>query len=230
MRQGVLAPSAAAGQRPPGAQIVDTQERSIHVSTETVPVGNGSGPRVVRGEDIDPRYAGMDIVESEADVDYQKLTPRPISASRLREAAPPKTWLMKLHQTSIERGEPTYAEVRIVNLTDKALLGSMPTGVRKLVERLFFAGEANQRGAKNKVAENRMRQGLRRLEEIGHAYAVAGFVEPRMVLTQEEAEADPDAIWVGSDLIKLHDMTEFSRICEGDDQLAERRLEGFSRE
>jgi hypothetical protein len=197
---------------------------------DSAPAGNGSGPRVVRGEDVDPKYAGMDIVDSEADVDYERMTPRPISASRLKETAPPKTWLMKLHQTSVDRGEPTYAEVRIVNLTDKALIGSMPVGVRKLIERLFFAGEtANQRG-KQRAAENRMRQGLTRLEEIGHAYAVAGFVNPRMVLTQAEADADPDAIWVGSGLIKLHDMTEFSRICEGDDQLAERRLEGFSRE
>ena len=209
---------------------MDTQEQVIRIPTHDQNPNNGAGPRVVRGEDIDPKYDGMDIIESPDDVDYERNAPKPISAARLKEEAQQKTWLMKLHQTSISRGEPTYAEVRIVNLTDKTLIGTLPAGVRKLIERLFFAGEVSGRGAKHKVAENRMRQGLSRLEEIGYAYAVAGFVEPRMVLTQEEADADPDAIWVGSGAIKLHDMTEFSRICEGDDNLAERRLEGFSRQ
>lgn len=198
------------------------------IEPETAHTGNGNGPRVVRGEDVDAKYDGMDIIETPEDA--AQVAPRPFSAARFKEEVPEQTWLFKCHQTSISRGEPVYAEVRIVNLTDKTLIGTLPHGVRKLIERLFFAGEVSSKGAKHKVAENRMRQGLSRLEEIGHAYAVAGFVQPRMVLTKEEADADPEALWVGDpNGIKLHDMTEFSRICEGDDNLAERRLEKFSR-
>lgn len=208
---------------------MDTTERSIPTPTATVdPVPiNGSGPRVTRGEDIDPRYAGIDVVNRAEDVDYERHTPKPISAARLNEMEPkPHTFMMRLHQTSINIGEDAYAEVRIVNLTDRALIGTLPANVRKLIERLFFSGTPSQRGL-NK-SETRMNTGLKRFEEICYAYGCAGFVSPRLVLRPEDVTDPENEVWVGSGAIALHDLSEFNRICEGDDQLAARRLEGFS--
>ena len=205
-------------------------------STTHPPQQNGQGPRTIRGEELGNEYAGMDVVSGPDDVDYDRNAPKLVSAAMLNKFVEENpnhypTFRMILHQTTINLWEQTggqtqYAEVRLVNLTDRALIGSLPTEVRKLVERLFFAGSANQRG--NRKAENRMKEGLDRLREIGHAYGVAGFVQPRLVLHKDHVQDPENEVWVGA--IALHDLTEFSRICEGDDQLAARRLEGFSLE
>lgn len=199
---------------------------------QSQPSGNGSharAGRTVAGESISDEYAGMDIVSTVDDVDEASF-PRQITAARLNQfvAENPDLhpiWKFHLHQTSIQMGDPFYAQVRIVNLTDKTLIGTLPQEVRRLIENLFFAGQVDQRG-KKKGAEQRMAEGLSRIKQIGYAYGCAGFVDPKLVLRPEDVRDPEKEVWVGA--IQLHDLTEFSRICEGDDALAARRLEGFS--
>ena len=220
---------------------MDTEQGSprVHVVEVEPPEQveqNGRGQRrVIAGEDVSPEFAGMDIVDGPDDADYNELAPKAVSAAVLNkfleqnpETRP--TFRMILHQTTINLSEQTggetqWARVRIVDLSDKALVGTLPAEVRKLIERLFFGGSANQRGNRNKPGAARMDEGLNRMRDVAYAYGCAGFVEPRLVMRPEDVK-DPDKeVWVGA--IALHDLTEFTRICEGDEQLAKRRLEGF---
>jgi hypothetical protein len=179
-------------------------------------------------------FAGIDIIDTADDVDYESAAPKQVTAAMLNKWADEHgeefpEFRFALHQTSINVGEPgsLFARVRIINLTDRSLINSVPVEVRDIVQRLFFAGSGNQRGNANRGGSRlRMEQSLTRLREVGYAYGVAGFIEPRLVMRKEDVKDPEKEAWVGS--IALHDLTEFSRICEGDDQLAARRLERFS--
>lgn len=179
-------------------------------------------PEDVRSGAAPDKYAGMDIIDSSADVDPEDR-PRPISAAALASTES-KSFLYNCHQTSIKRGEKVTVVAKIVNLTDRSLFGSYPVEVRDLVQKLFFSAEPQ--GAKKDPPKIRMEKQLKRLEELGHAYGVAGFVEPKFCLRQQDEDAERGVVWIGR--IELHDLTEFSRICEGDEALAARRLEPFS--
>jgi hypothetical protein len=168
------------------------------------------------------KYAGMDIVDSGDDVNYDEARPKPISAASLRGDAP-KRFIYNCHQTSIQRGEKVQVVARMVNLTDRAQYGLFSAEVREIVQRLYFTADtANQKKDPPKI---RMEKQLKRLEEMGHAYGVAGFVEPKFCLREQDEDAEKGIAWIGR--IALHDLTEFSRICEGDEALAARRLEPF---
>jgi hypothetical protein len=195
--------------------------------------GNGSAPRpgVVAGESLGHEFAGMDIVSGPEDIDYDAAAPKKISAAQLNRwaeehpHAEATLWRYRLHQTSINMGgDPIYAVVKIINLTDRTLIGILPMDVRRAVERLFFAGENPARN-KQKGNMQRMEEGLQRVKQIGYVYGCAGFVDPQLVMTPQDVKDPEKQAWVGS--IALHDLTEFSRICEGDEALAARRLEPF---
>lgn len=170
-------------------------------------------------------YQGVTVIDSPEDMDYEEMTPKAASAATFNQ---PKreTFLFPLVQTGIKHSQDMYAEVRLVNLLDRATLNQVVPEVRALVQKLFFAGEANQRGnQKKETTEQRMNRQMTRLKEVGYAYGVAGFVNPKLVMRPEDVR-DPDKeTWVGN--IELADLTEFVRICEGDDQLAKRRLQSF---
>jgi hypothetical protein len=170
-------------------------------------------------------YQGVTVIDSPEDMDYEEMTPKAASAAMFNQPTR-DTFLFPLVQTGIKHGQDMYAEVRLVNLLDRATLNQVVPEVRALVMKLFFAGEANQRGNRKKESpEQRMESQMRRLKDIGYAYGVAGFINPKLVMRPEDVR-DPDKeTWVGS--VELADLTEFVRICEGDDQLAKRRLQSF---
>lgn len=179
---------------------------------------NGTHPRA-------DEFRGIDIVDNADEVDYASTAPKLLTGRMVEEAKANKTFLLTLHTMSIEAGEKVGAEVKLVNLTDKTLLGAVPHNVRDLIERLFFSAPANQRGNKPGAKKARTDQTAARIRDVGYSYGCAGFVSPRLVLTPEEADPDNNVVWVGD--IPLHDLTEYARICEGDDALAARRLEPF---
>jgi hypothetical protein len=196
------------------------------------PSGNGANARAgrVAGESIADEYAGMDFTDDEDGLDPERDAPVPLTAAMLNkfladnpQMHPVRT--MRLHQASIQYGQPFSAEVRIVNLTDKTLIGTLPFEVRRIVEKLFFGGQGSGNPRKQKSGQQRLDEGLQRVKEVGYAYGCAGFVNPRLVLRPEDVKDPEKEAWVGT--IPLHDLTEFSRICEGDDKLAARRLEPF---
>jgi hypothetical protein len=206
--------------------MADTDTLAVGEPTDTPEVEpdrvnvNGSHPR-------SDEFRGIDIVDSGDEVDYASMAPKLLTGRMVEDAKANKSFLLTLHTMSIEAGEKVGAEVKLVNLTDKTLLGAVPHNVREMIERLFFSAPASQRGNK---ANKRIRtdQTASRIRDVGYAYGCAGFVNPKLVLTEAEADPDNNVVWVGD--IPLHDLTEYARICEGDDALAARRLEPFSQQ
>lgn len=169
------------------------------------------------------RNETVEVVNGPDDVDYEASRPKRLSAALLNER-PEEIPEFKMHQLSVEMGFPVTAKVRLVNLTDRALLTELPTNVREQAQKLFFStGNANQK-KKSAVAE--MENTAERIRKVAQTYGCAGFVDPKLVLTQAEEDEEKNILWVQR--IPLHDLQEFTRICEGDDQLASRRLERFS--
>lgn len=176
-------------------------------------------------------HEGVEVVDSAEDVDYDELSPIQVSAAMLNQFADEHpelvypTFPMHLPRTGMKLGKPNLtAQVRLINLADRVVVDALPGDIRKIVQRLFFAQPANQRG--KGTADSRMENTLKRVKEVAYAYGVAGFVEPKLVLRREDIKDSEREAWVGT--IDLGDLQEFVRICEGDEQLAARRLEGFS--
>lgn len=173
-----------------------------------------------------PPVKPNEVVESAEDVDYQAKAPKRLTGAMLEQVArddAERGFDFKLHHTSLLLGEPVVARVKIVNLIDKTLLVGLQSDVRQLVQKLFFSGGTAQGKKGNAVSE--MDKTATRLRETAFAYGCAGFISPKLVLKKEDARPADDILWAGS--IELHDLQEFVRICEGEDTLAERRLQRF---
>ncbi len=174
-------------------------------------------------------YQGVEIVDGPEDVDYTEMSPKPATFSDL--TAPPKeTFPFRLTHTGMKRGKKITAEVKLVNLTDRATLKAVPGEIREMVMKLFFSGAGNQRGRKQEkeTPQMRMDRQLQRMKDVGYAYGVAGFVNPQLVMNMEYENPNSDPPKVHVSRIDLADLTAFARICEGDDELAARQLEDFS--
>lgn len=163
-------------------------------------------------------------VRTAEDVDYSLKNPQPLTASDLNEGDEyPLMWFY-CAQTSIARGKSFEAQVRVINLTDRSILNTQPRHIQDLVHRLVFSGQnkgpvrQNQRDADDKT--------LDQAKELTMAYAVAGFVVPRLVLRKEDVKDPTQEAWVGK--VAYSDLNEFMRICEGAEELAARRLRLFS--
>jgi hypothetical protein len=166
----------------------------------------------------------LPIVRSAEAIDYQRPEPQPLTAALLNEAEEYPLMKFYMNQTSIKLGQPFTATVRIVNLTDRTILNVQPRHIQDLVHRLVFSGQ-NATPVRQNVRE-KDDQTLDRAKELCYAYAVAGFVEPRLVLRKEEIKDPTKEAWVGK--VAYSDLNEFMRICEGSDELAARRLSLFS--
>ena len=189
--------------------------------------------RIHEDQEDRPPNQEQAVVYDADDVDYESLAPKKLSAAVLNayieehpEAGYPE-FPMYCAKTSMRLGRPFTAQVRLVNLADRAVMGTLAPNVRKLVMKLFFAGSGttsnrNKPGNTEVQAESTMK----RVKEVAYAYGCAGFIEPRLVLERGDVRDPEKEAWVGS--VDLGDLQEFMRICEGDDVLAARRLEGFS--
>jgi hypothetical protein len=173
------------------------------------------------------------VVHDADDVDYDALAPKQLTASILNayieehpEAGYPE-FPFYCAKTSMRLGKPFTAQVRLINLADRAVVGTLAPNVRKLVMKLFFSGSgqtSNQRKQGN--TEVQAETTMKRVKEVAYAYGCAGFLSPRLVLERGDVRDPEKEAWVGS--LDLGDLQEFLRICEGDDVLAARRLDGFS--
>ena len=139
------------------------------------------------------------------------------------------TQRFKLWQTSMESRagggpEEVFAEVRIVNLTDRSLTNQTANNVDALIRKLFYSNDRKPVGQKQDSKQN-MAEVQRRTREVAHAYGCVGFVNPRLVLTQEEENISEGIYWV--ERIPLNDLSEFVRMCEGNEELAASRLSAF---
>lgn len=130
---------------------------------------------------------------------------------------------MHLYQTSLRVGHRVNARVKIVNLADRALLDTLPVVLRRRVAELFFSDTGRPPTRIDPMGN--MDRGTKRNREVANAYACAGFIDPHLVMTQDEVRDPERDLWV--EAVSLHDRLEYVRICEGDEGLAARRLDAF---
>lgn len=155
------------------------------------------------------------------DLDWEGAQPQKISARAVNEqGGTQKLHKFQLTQTSINLGQfpPGFAVVRLVSLADRSLVGTLPTEVRQVVDRIY-----NTNVPQNIPDSERTEHILHRAQEVASAYCVAGFVDPKVCWRREDAS--DGVMWVGA--IALHDRQEFMRICESEDVIAARRLKPF---
>jgi hypothetical protein len=214
-----------------------TDERTYTLPAESIaPLPEGSRPypaslRPVAMPGASEHYTDdVPLISTQDDdIDLEELKPKRITAALLNAQAhvlANPEFNMYLHQTTINLGnvDKFYARVRVVNLADRAVVGTLPAEVREIVQQLFFGNQ--RRPNQGFSGKGQMDQGLERSRRIAYAYGIAGFLAPRLVLQPKDVRDPDNETWVGN--IALHDLQEFMRICEGDDQLAARRLESFS--
>lgn len=184
-------------------------------------------PTPRRAEAVPEPEIIVEVVNSAEDIDYLSMAPKVASSSILNSFAADPYPIMnfQLVHTSIRARQKLVAKVRVISLTERAVLDVQPKDVRELVHRLLFS---NNQAPVKVTGLARDDQAMDRLKELCYVYACAGFVEPRLVLRKENVRDPETEAWVGS--IALPDLHEFYRICEGDDNLAARRLEEFSDE
>lgn len=141
-----------------------------------------------------------------------------------------KTQRFKLWQASMEataaagKKKEVFAEVVIVNLTDRALTRNVSNPVDAMIRKLFYSNDRKPVGQKNDSRQN-MSEVQRRTQEVAYTYACVGFVNPRVVLTEEEENISENILWAGR--FPLNDLSEYVRMCEGNEELAASRLSAF---
>jgi hypothetical protein len=210
-------PEGAHGQTPKERGVADTQ-----VETQVMHLNDFRPSEPVKERD---EFDGIEFTDSLSE-DTKALEP---VLFRPKQRNP--YFKFRLSQASMEaaaRGEPEeFAVVRLVNLTDRMQTRELAHDVDALVQNLFFQGERmNQDAQKKKSKEQRMAEVQKRTREVAYAYGCAGFVKPKLVLTREQAREDEGIYFVGD--VPLADLTEFVRVCEGNEELAASRLTAFS--
>lgn len=122
-----------------------------------------------------------------------------------------------LQYTLDEDGNQTEAIVRIVSVFDPEMLGAMPKALSaKIIQinqeraRRQAAQQGNPQGQEQVNTATVLRE-LGRTKEMATAYCVAGFIDPKVYMTREAAEAQ-GGVFV--DDIAYEDRAIFMAICE----------------
>lgn len=142
-------------------------------------------------------------------------------------------WIFDLNATLDGEGKPQQAVVRRVTIADTQMIKSLPQHVQQkltslLDEQAFEQSKAeNSRGHKGarkkmttKILVNNLEDGM----EIADIMCVAGFIDPKVYLTEEEAEQH-SGVWVGH--IHKADRLAFNRVCQADQEAIADRLRPF---
>lgn len=135
-------------------------------------------------------------------------------------------WFLLQH-TRDEDNNPMEALVYRVNFLDKEVLGHLPRQIRNKLLNLQIERAKRQGDNRPDLTPDNLVRELSRTREMADAYCCAGFIEPKVYMTESEAEL-MDGVWVED--IDISDRMIFSAICEGSFEDALRLLTPFSGE
>src|SRR5690242_13410865 len=104
--------------------------------------------------------------------------------------------LFELHRTG------GYAHVRELSAADLALMvEGLPSDLQAAVLSVFQDNAENVRQAPSQISWERIRKNVTQQKQLADAACIAGFVQPRIVATQAEADAaNDDNVWCVDDL------------------------------
>lgn len=116
----------------------------------------------------------------------------------------------------------TVARVRLVSLSDRATMGTLPTALQERLTKIF--GKANAETGKARSFKEFL-SGAETTLEMADLLCVIGFLEPKLVLTEADLESNPEA-WVVTDL-HPDERIAFFQVCN--DETAAEKLQPFHR-
>lgn len=173
-------------------------------------------------------YEGVPDAAASDEFDWDDLTPEPgavpVPAKKARKKLTPQRakgyterkksgfWFLLQH-TRDEDGEPMEALVHRINFLDRETLIHLPKAVQTRlininVERMRKRGEVTR----DSLTPQMFVREMGRSREMADAYVCAGFVDPKVYPTKEEAEL-MGGVWVED--IDVADRMIFSAVCEG---------------
>lgn len=204
--------------------VVSESEASEDVSPDHIPLADfipdGENPF----EDGEPENPELNVWEELIEdapiqakpVSFTPLTRTVARGRREREAA---GYIFPLYNTLDDDGNPTSARVRRINIMDRAVIGSLPKKLQgelldAQAERAKVQRELKQKHDNGQKIDftNVVLREMHRNGELAKLYAVAGFIEPRVYMTEKEAELS-GGVWVED--IDNADLMAYMAACDG---------------
>lgn len=179
----------------------------------------------------DPRIAALPAPPPEpaAHPGFAALPPAPVGPFSLPDfakivAAQRHARDPKLFQLLFTADEPFDVQVRRLNLADRAQIGDLPTAMQDRVVQFF---DKTNRSAGGRLTLDRVVRNLGDSEDRNNLYCLIGFVSPRLV--ERDEDADPErGVWPLS-AVDLRDRQRYFDACAGNDEAAARQFRPLPR-
>ncbi len=147
--------------------------------------------------------------------DYQKVV-----AARENDSAP------RLFSLVFTAEEAFDIQAKRLNLSERAQIGDLPTAMQDRVVQFFDKINRAVQQDRRMTLERAMRN-LADTEDRNNLYCLLGFIEPRLV--ERDEDADPErGVWPMS-AIHLRDRQRFFEACNGNDEAAARQFRPIPR-
>jgi hypothetical protein len=141
--------------------------------------------------------------------------------ARARAEREEKGWIFTLTRTVDDDGDPQEAHVRRVTMLDRTMIGALP---RSMQTRLIELTSGRDNTPTKEMTPQQLMRRMGRGEELADAYCVAGFLDPKVYATLEEAETY-DGVWVKD--IDIADRFAFMNACDAVSEEAMAKLKPF---
>lgn len=114
-------------------------------------------------------------------------------------------------------------KVRRLSIVDRMAIGALPTVIQDRV--VFLINAARGSSSDNApLTLNRLMKSQGNNEDLANALCLAGFVYPRMVASEDEAD-NVESLYIGN--VSIHDRLAYLSWCNGNDETAGGRIEPF---
>lgn len=146
-------------------------------------------------------------------MDSTKFKPLTAEIADEQPALNERGYFFTLFHTVDREGNPTVARVKRMTLAERATIAALPALLQtKFLEIARKIQEGQMRGRADQVlTKERMLENSGRQNDQSNLYVCAGFLEPRVYLTQAEA-TEHGGVWV--ERIHYADRAAFANLCE----------------
>lgn len=118
------------------------------------------------------------------------------------------------------------ARVRLLSLTDKAFLASLPDAAQKRITEALATLSGQREGDDKIPAHKRAIRAVGKLDDVAREFCLRGFIYPRLVATEAELPEEDESVWLVDD-VHPDDRAAYYNLCEGSDAEAVGKLEPF---
>lgn len=160
-------------------------------------------------------------------MDSTKFKPLTAEIAEMQPSLNERGYLFTLFHTVDANGNPTVARVKRMTLAERATIAALPSALQtKFLDIARKIQEASgSRSRDQQLTKERMLENAGRSNDQANLYVCAGFIEPRVYMTQQEAR-ERGGIWV--DRIHYADRQAFANLCEESSEEAASRFRPVS--